>query len=284
MNHYLKILTCLLLVFFTMGSVHAQSEGMGKKQEPLIFGFLPILSTQKLVARFGPLVDYLSEQLDREIRLETAPNYTEFVKRTNNEKRYDLLFTAPHFYYLAEREAGYRVIVRVDAPDMHAIIVAPKDSGMTSIQDLRNRSLSTVDPISLATVLVRTKLQETGIDPDREITLVATPTHNASLLTALKKGTDAASLMLTPYNRARPEVKERMLIIARTQGTPHMPIAAAPWLSETVVDIIKKSMLDLNETQQGKALLKHLSWPGFTTAAPQDYDQLEWVVQEIKLQ
>lgn len=282
MNHYLKKITGLLLVLCTMGSVYAQSEGMGKNQEPLIFGFLPILSTQKLVARFGPLADFLSEQLGRSVRLETAPNYAEFLRRTNEEKRYDLLFTAPHFYYLAQREAGYGIVVRVAAPEMRAIIVVPKESGITSLQDLRHKRLSTVDPLSLATVLVRAELQKANIDPDRDVELVATPTHNASLLSAYKKGTDAASLMLTPYKRARSEIRDQMMIIAQTQGTPHMPIAVAPWLSEKEASIVQESLLGLNGSEEGKLLLKHLSWPGFAVATPEEYDQLEWVVQQIK--
>jgi len=161
MNTCLKKITALglLLILCFMVPLYAQADAdpsTGENaQEPLVFGFLPILSTQKLVARFGPLADYLSEQLGRPVRLKTAPNYAEFLKRTNEEKRYDLLFTAPHFYYLAQREAGYRVIVRVAAPEMHAIVVVPKDSGYTSLQDLCHKQLSTVDPLSLATVLVR---------------------------------------------------------------------------------------------------------------------------------
>jgi phosphonate transport system substrate-binding protein len=288
MNFYLKksaalsalLVLCLIMPMY--GQAEQEQDDEKNVQKPLVFGFLPILSTQRLVSRFGPMVDYLSEQLGRPVRLETAPDFAEFYRRTN-DKRYDLIFTAPHFYYMAQRQAGYRVVVRVGAPEMHAIIVVPTDSKLTSLQDLRNKRLATVDSLSLATVLVRNELQEAGIDPDRDITLVTTPTHNASLISAYKNITDAASLMAIPYKRTRPEIKTSLRIIARTQGTPHMPIAVASRLSDQESSIIRDSLLSLKETEEGRVLLKHLAWPGFATAVPEDYDQLEWVVKQTQI-
>lgn len=273
-NHSKFIVISLLWCFaFPLQAVAAES---------LVFGFLPILSPQKLVARFGPLTDYLAEQLNRPVRLETAPNYEEFVRRTNKQ-RYDILFTAPHFYYIAQRKAGYRVLVRVDAPTMSAVIVARKDSGINSVGDLRGKKLSTVDPLALGTALVKAHLSANHIDPDKDVTLVATPTHNASLLSAYKRVTDAASLMLPPYNRAKPEVKSTMKIIAQTPGTPHMPISVSASVSAEDRAIIENALLNLQSKDEGKNLLKHLSWPGFAKTTPAEYDQLDWAANQIKL-
>ena len=254
----------------------------GESSQALVFGFLPILSPQKLVARFGPLTDYLAEQLNRPVRLETAPNYEEFVRRTSKQ-RYDILFTAPHFYYLAQRQSGYRVLVRVDAPTMPAVIVARKDSDIHNLEDLRGKKLSTVDPLALGTALVKAHLSANNIDPDKDVTLVTTPTHNASLLSAYKRVTDAASLMLPPYNRAKPEIKNNMIIIAKTAGTPHMPISVSSSVSAEKRSIIENALLNLTASTKGKELLQHLSWPGFAKTSPAEYDQLEWAAKQIQL-
>jgi phosphonate transport system substrate-binding protein len=251
-------------------------------KEAMIFGFLPILSPQKLVSRFGPLTDYLAEQLNRPVRLETAASYAEFVRRTN-ERRYDILFTAPHFYYIAQRQAGYRVLVRVDAPSMPAIIVTRKDINIKTLDDLRGKKLATVDPLALGTALVKAHLSAHNIDPDKDLTLVATPTHNASLLSAYKRVTDAASLMLPPYNRAKPEIKKNMIILAQTAGTPHMPISVSTAVSEQDATTIENALLNLKASEEGKTLLKHLSWPGFAKTRPAEYDQLKWAAKQIKL-
>jgi phosphonate transport system substrate-binding protein len=278
-----RFLLIQLLLLFLCSPLEANAAQQGNKSDDtLVFGFLPMLSTQKLVARFGPLVDFLSQKLGKTIRLETAPNYVEFVRRSDEDQRYDILFTAPHFYYLAQREAGYRVIVRVAAPEMRAIIVAPKAGEIKTLSDLRGKRISTPAQISLGTVLIRDKLQSAGLDPDNDVVLVATPSHNASLLTAYKGITDAAGLMIPPFKRAKPLVRNAMMIIATTRGTPHMPISVAPSLSEEQVNIIEKSLLGLSNTESGKALLKHLSWPGFAKSSPAEYDQLQWAVEQIK--
>lgn len=251
-------------------------------EKPMIFGILPILSPQRLVARFGPLTDYLASQLHRRVRLETAANYNEFVRRTS-QRRYDILFTAPHFYYIAQRKAGYRVLVRVDLPSLPAVIVTRKDSNIKTLDDLRGKHLATADPLALGTALVKAYLVKHGINPDKDLTLVATPTHNASLVSTYKGVTDAASLMLQPYSRASKEVKSNMRIIAQTVGTPHMPISVSPAVSAKDAAIIENALVNLKSSEEGRALLKHLAWPGFTKTVPSEYDQLEWAAKQIKV-
>ncbi len=93
----LLLLSLVLPINAGEAGTHAASPGKGR----LVLGMLPILSPERLAERFEPLVDYLTDALGVEIVLESAPNYRQFVKRTGEKNRYDLLFTAPHFYYIA---------------------------------------------------------------------------------------------------------------------------------------------------------------------------------------
>ena len=264
-------------------STSALAADQASSAKGLVFGFLPILSTEKLVARFGPLVDYLEQQLGQPIRFETAPDYPEFVRRTDVEKRYDIVFTAPHLYYLAQRKANYRVIVRVGAPQMQALIVATKASGITDLAGLKGHSLATPAAESLGTALVRATLRDAGISPDKDLRLVITPTHNASLLTAYKGITDAAALMVPPYKRANAEVRAQMVVLAETRGVPHMPIAISARFPADLEPKLQHALLSLKDSDDGRALLKHLSWPmGFVKATPAEYDDVGWAAQDLK--
>ena len=264
-------------------STNALAADQATGAKALVFGFLPILSTEKLVARFGPLVDYLEHQLGQPIRFETAPDYPEFIRRTDVEKRYDIVFTAPHLYYLAQRKANYRVIVRVGAPQMQALIVASKASGITDLAGLKGHSLATPAAESLGTALVRATLRDAGLNPDKDLKMVTTPTHNASLLTAYKGITDAAALMVPPYKRAKEEVRAQMVILAETRGVPHMPIAISANFPAELEPKLQQAFLALKESDAGRALLKHLSWPmGFAKATPTEYDDVGWAARELK--
>jgi len=254
------------------------------KDGSLVFGFLPILSTQKLIERFKPMVDLLSENLHRPIRMETAPSYIEFLKRTK-AKRYDILFTAPHFYYLAHTESGYHVIVRVNAKELKAIIVATKASHINTLSELKGKKISTPDRISLGTALILNALRKAGLNPDKDVQIVATPSHNAALITAYNGITDAAGLMVPPYMRSSKKIHDSMVTLGTTAGTAHMPIAVSSALNPELADKITETLVSLNKTEEGRTLLKHLSWPmGFVKAKDSEYAPLKNIVAELHLE
>jgi len=70
-----------------------RNSALNKKE--IVFAVLPIASTEKLIARFSPMADYLSKKIDRPIRLVTAPNFKSFKQRTESGTYYDLVFMAP---------------------------------------------------------------------------------------------------------------------------------------------------------------------------------------------
>jgi len=249
---------------------------------PLIFGVLPMLSSEKLVQRFAPLVNYLSDELHTPVRIETAPDFQEFFHRTNKEERYDLLFTAPHFFYQARHKAGYRLLARVGPSGMSAIIVVPARSDIRSVRDLAGRKLATVDPMGLATLLARKLLTESGLDPDKDLTLVSTPSHNASLLSSYYGVTDASSLMMPPFRVASAEVRENMRVVATTESTPHMPVSAAPWVSENCMRDITEVLVRMDTTPEGRKTLGKINFSGFVETDPDVYERLEWAADLLE--
>lgn len=241
---------------------------------PIIFGILPLVSAEQLVIRFSPLAHYLSKGLQVPVRIETAPDFIEFSRRTNEDQRYDILFTAPHFYPDAHRKAAYRLLVSVDSPGMWAVIVTPRKSQIKTIEDLVGKRLATVHPAALATLLVRKHLSDAGINPDVDLTLVSTPSHDASLLSSYHGVTDASALMLPPYEAASARVKESMRIIAKTASTPHIPISVSPRISETCVTEISELLLQMKTTDEGKKVLDHIRFSGFKRTTNEDYEKI----------
>ncbi len=275
--------TCILALLLAVLPYPALAETPQQPPAYLTFGFLPIVSPERLVKRFAPLTAYLSRELGIKIRMETAPDFLTFVRRTHDEKRYDILFTAPHLYYLAHRDHGYHAVARVDRPGMQAVIVAPRTHGITTVEDLRGKRLATTDPLALATVLVRARLREAGIDPDRDLTLIPTPSHNASLLSTYQGVTDAAALILPLFRRASPDIRKPMRIVAKTRMAPHMPIAVAPWIDAATANRIEQALITLNRSTEGRTLLSHLDWPGFVPAREEEYATLGWISRQLKV-
>jgi phosphonate transport system substrate-binding protein len=278
-----RVVRSLVCVFILAGLIQTPAQA-ADSDGTLVFGFLPFLSTQRLITRFKPLVDQLSDEIGRPIRIETAPDYAEFLKRTR-AKRYDILFTAPHFYYLANEQSGYQVIVRVNATDLKAIIVATRASHIATISELKGRRVAMPDFLSLAAVLTRDYLRSAGVDPDKDVTIIKTPSLNAALLTAYNGVADAACLMVPPYQHASDEIHKAMVTLAITPGFPHMPIAVASSLQPELVQKLTQALILLNQSSKGRALLKKLGWPkGFVGTNNSEYAPLKKIVLELHLE
>jgi len=251
-----------------------------QSSSPITFGILPFVSAEQLVIRFSPLTNYLSRHLHVPVRIETAPDFIEFARRTQEDERYDILFTAPHFFPLAHSEAGYRLVAGVDSPGMWAVIVVPIDSDIKTVGDLLGKRLATVDPAGLATLLVRKYLSDAGIDPDVDVSMISTPSHNASLLSSYHGVTDASALMYPPYKAASENVRKKMRIIARTESTPHIPISVSPDMSEECKNQIAKLLLHMADTDEGKRVLNHNRFAGFKKTSLEDYDKVRDLLQK----
>jgi len=244
---------------------------------PVTFGILPFVSAEQLVIRFTPLVNYLSHHLNVEVRIETAPSFIEFSRRTTEDKRYDILFTAPHFYPLAHK-SGYRLIASVDSAGMRAVFVVSKKSHIQNINDLKGKRLATVDTNSLAALLVRKYLTEHDINPDTDVNIIATPTHNASLLSAYHGVTDASALMQPPYEAASEQVKNSMRILAKTDRAPHIPISVGDKISSACATQIRELLLAMSSTTEGKQVLKHNRFSGFRLSRAEEYEKFNALI------
>jgi len=278
----IKLIYIIILVISSGISTAVADDG-SDRQQPLVFGFLPILSAERLVTRFSPLVAYLSRRSGRDIRMETAPDFAEFIRRTQHGRRYDMLFTAPHFFYLAEHGSGYRGLVRVNRSGMKAVVVVPTDSTIYALPELRGRSLATTGPLALSTLLIRDLLARSGLDPVRDLQLRPTPSHIAALLSSSQGTTDASAVMLPVFRHARPELRASMRVVAETAEVPHIPLGVAPWLDADFSRRLQAILIGMHDDPEGREVLRQLDWPGFVAVEPHAYDRLRWLAEQVEV-
>ena len=63
-----------------------------------------------------------------------------------------------------------------------------------------------------------------------------------------------------------------------------MPICVAGTLPSAKAKKIQQVLLGMRDTEQGKELLKHLSWTmGFVAASPAEYQDLAWAIHQLSL-
>lgn len=270
----------LLIGFGTVWDAAAQSP---TSQPPLTVGVLPAFSTERLVATFEPLVDALAEATGIPLRLETAPNIAEFARRTVEERRYDVLLTAPHLYVDAARRSGYRLLVRVNGEALRVLVVARKDSQLQKLSQLATKRVATMEPIALVSVQGLEMLREAGLNPEHDIELLVMPNMDAALQAVIGRHADAAFVVNTYVEeRLHAELRAQFHIVSSSDEVPHLPISAAPWVDQTVAERIAVALTELHVHRDGGFVLRKLGWRGFVRASPDEYKTMAKLLKSMR--
>ena len=125
-------ITTLMLIFLS-ASVHASQE--------FSFGIVPQTNTSKLSKLWSPILKYLEENSDVDLRFATARNISTFEKRLKSGK-YDIVYMNPYHYTMFHDEQGYNAFAKAKKKRLKGILVVLKDSPFRSINDLDNSELA----------------------------------------------------------------------------------------------------------------------------------------------
>lgn len=170
-------------------------------QEPVKvrLGFNPTQNSDQLSASAQAIADYLEEQFAGAIEVETflPTEYRGLIEamRSNN---LDFAFFPPDGYVIAHRDAGAEVLlksVRNGNPFYWSAVVVRKDSGITDLAGLEDKTIAWVDPNSAAGyIFPRAAMIQAGINPDEFFSnQTFAGKHDAAVLSVLNGSVDAAA-------------------------------------------------------------------------------------------
>lgn len=242
-------------------------------KEFLIFGFLPMESPVSLFKRFAPLRDYLSEQIAKEIRLETAKDFPSFSKRTM-ERHYDIVFTAPHMALQALDGDHYELAATFVKP-LKSVVVVKQKSAIQNLTGLEGKSIATPPEQAIVTMVGRNFLFANGIKTARYSTY---STHNAAYSAVIGGEVDAA--IIANFIAMKAISKNLPLkIVASSEPFPGIGILVARDLPEATRNHIKKAFWGMKELPYGKKILKQIAQPGYMEATKSPFEVLRPFVQ-----
>lgn len=234
----------------------------------LTFGFLPMQSPIALFKRFAPLRDYLSTELHREIRLETAKNFPEYAKRTTN-RHYDILLTAPHMALSALEEGQYELAATFDQP-LQAVIITHANSHIEQPAQLTGKIIATPPQQAIVTLFGIKYLQTQNVTNTQFKTY---RTHNAAYRAVL--GNEAQAAIIANFIAINAIKQQQPLkIIAQSPSFPGVGVLVAKDLSLDLKNRIKKTLWEMASQPKGKIILKKISQPGYIQAHPAEFEAL----------
>jgi phosphonate transport system substrate-binding protein len=117
--------------------------------EPLIYVDIPAEDSAATLEHWQPLMDYLSEQLGREVKMITVTDYAAVVEALKYGHA-DIARFGPSSYILAESEVDMVPIISVANPDgslqtYQSYLIVRHDSGITSPEQLEGATIAYAD-------------------------------------------------------------------------------------------------------------------------------------------
>jgi phosphonate ABC transporter permease subunit PhnE len=284
-TRFLSLLwTVFVLCFATPATAQRALEAL---PDEVILGFNPAENAQSLQSSADALARELSVRIQLPVRAFVTLDYTALVEATRSgQVHFAWLTPAP--LILAEQLFNAQVIltqVRRGSPSYYSAIVVREDSGITTIEQLRNKTIAWVDPQSTSGfVIPRYLLLERGLDPSHFFRQqVFAGGHDAAVLAVYNGQVDAAAVWAEPpaehagawtrflSNRPPPRLRP----ILYSPPVPSDAVGVHPDFLRThptLVRNVRTALLAMGQNDAGRAILRRLnSTDGFVAADSAQY-------------
>ena len=277
MSHVRRVavlLTILLLATVIESSAHPHGT------EPIVLGVAPQQEPTKVYAMWQPMIRYLQREVKHPFSFETAASIEEFQKRVL-EGRYDIWWGNPLTYIQANRKLGYVAIAR-DTVRIAGLLVVRKDS-VNAPKELVGQKIAYSAPDAIGgTLLIQDYLIRNGVGPD-QVTAVFTGSHDSAYRAVLDGHAAAAGGVPRSFNALEPALREKLVILFRTEEVAPQPFAVHPRLFRGVVTQVQRALVKLNWTPEGRDILSSIQYKEIVVSNDVDYDIHRDVAARLKI-
>jgi phosphonate transport system substrate-binding protein len=242
--------------------------------KPLNFGIVPQQSAEKLANQWVPILKYISKEIDQEVRFATKASIPLFEKELS-KGAYDISYMNPYHYILFNKSNGYTAIAKAKDTKIQGILVAKKDSGISTLQEFEGQKLAFPSPDAFAaSILSQSALAKKNIN----IEPVYVRSHDSVYHNVAQGNFVAGGGIYRTLNAMRADISDNLIVLWESQGyTPHA-IAVGPHVPQDVVERIQRAIVTLDK--EHPELLFPLKIKGFEQAKDSDWNDVRQLVIE----
>lgn len=248
------------------------------------FGIHPQRNPEKLHEVFGPFIDYLNGEIpDVRFVFEASRNYDVFDQKIAMRQ---FAFVLPNPYEtLLAIDKGYRVFAKMgNDDDLRGLIVARRDSGIDSVDDLKGKAVSFPAPTALAaTMMTQYFLQVRGLDVRRDIEARYVGSMESSLLNIQRRNVVAGTAYPPAwrmFSKQRPELARELHVLWQTESLPNNSLMARDDVPPELVDRVRSALLAMGSSEAGRKVLAGMDMPRFEVATDSTYDPVRVFVHK----
>ena len=297
-HHHQRLITLLFLAaisLFTFGCnqdsgqdyTPTVSTTSSEQGEPLyIFSIHPLHNPTRLHEIFGPLMAYLSDNIDNaRFQLEASRNYASYDAKLYGRQAH---FSLPNpFQTINALKHGYRVFGKMgDDFNFRGIILVRKDSGIHDVSQLKGKAVSYPAPTALAaTMLPQYYLQTHGLDVMHDIENRYVGSQESSIMNVYLGNTAAAATWPPPWNamrKERPELERELEVKWQTQSLPNNGLVVRDDVPEDLVRKVGDLLFNLHKTENGRRMLEKMELSRFEPATDDTYRPVVQFIEDFK--
>jgi phosphonate transport system substrate-binding protein len=251
-----RILSAVLfIIFFTsivsfLPRIH-QQQAFAAAEKTYTFGVVPQFEQRKLYATWKPIVDDLEKRTGLKFNLVTTLKIQDFEK-TIARGEFDFIYVNPYHVIQVHDTQGYIPLV-ADKTPVRGILVVRKGGPIEKPADLNGKTVAFPSPNALgSSLLVRADLENIY---HVKVTPLYVTTHSSVYLHVAKDMAAAGGGAEKTFQEQDESLKSQLQVIYTTRSCPSHPVAAHPRVEKDVRDKVRKALLDMSETQDGKEML-----------------------------
>jgi phosphonate transport system substrate-binding protein len=233
------------------------------------------------IKTYQPLADYLAEKLAEYGitvgMVKTAPDIETMAQMLTNDQ-VDVYFDSAYPAMIVTNTSDAKPILRRwkgGAGEYHTVFFVRADSGIASLDDLRGKMIVFENSFSTSGFMLPmahligagyNPVEKSGLDQpvaDNEIGYVFTVLENAAVEWVARGRAPAGAADNLTYDELVVDAPAELRILAETEAIPRHIVMVRGDLDPKVVEAITQSLLDLNKTPEGQAILKTLKTSQF---------------------
>lgn len=244
-------------------------------KEVFIIGVHPLHNPKRLHEIFGPIAEYLSQNIDGvRFKIEASRNYAAYDKKLYSRQFH---FALPNpFQTINSFKHGYNVFAKMsDDENFRGIFLVRKDSNIKSVMDLKGHAVSFPAPTALAaTMMPQYYLQQHGLNVMQDIDIKYVGSQESSIMNVMLGNTKAGATWPPPWralSKERPELAKELTVIWQTSSLPNNSLVVRDDIKKSIVSKVKKLLLNLHQQQQGKKWLAKMELSKFEEAKNDTY-------------
>jgi ABC-type phosphate/phosphonate transport system substrate-binding protein len=260
-------------------SASAVAQKSAPKGEQLIFaineGGSGNLDATEILLRYEEFVKIAEKALGARLTL-IAVRDIQVLQRSLETSGYALVLSRPaDMLAQAVRDYGYSPVA-VSREPAYCLFIVPKDSPLQSIADVRGKRIVTPDRYAYMWRIAFAMLRDNKIAMGKEN--VRSMRDQAAIAWSMENSFFDVGIVASFSPAGRTWEKKGGRVIATSPEVPNTPVIASKKISPAQVARLSETLIALDSTEEGKAVLKRINVAAFKPTSPKVFvDLLNWL-------